>query len=159
MKRRIIVCAMISGFIAPLIAGQQTEKAEGKRRSKAACITQQIMEIERERREAALRNDVPYLEHIMGDDFVGIGSWGNVYDKATHIKARESGSLKLKSIDPLDLKVRVYGITAIVTGTVNVEGSWKTRHFGGTFRFTRVYVRKRGSWKIVSSQLTKVRPP
>jgi ketosteroid isomerase-like protein len=68
----------------------------------------------------------------------------------------KSGELKFESMDLKESKVRVYGDTAIVTGQSRVKGSFKGQDISGTYSFTDVFVKSKGQWRAVSSQITRV---
>jgi ketosteroid isomerase-like protein len=61
------------------------------------------------------------------------------------------------SIQITDMKVRVYGNTAIVTARAEVKGNDLGEDFSGPYRFTRVWVRRNGRWQAVSYQATVTR--
>ena len=58
-----------------------------------------------------------------------------------------------------DLRVRVYGNTAIVTGRAMQKGVENAKDYSGENRFTRVYVKKEGRWVSVALQVTLVAKP
>jgi ketosteroid isomerase-like protein len=68
--------------------------------------------------------------------------------KAETMDAIQSGAIKLTSNDIDDLKVHVYGNTAVVTGRSNAKGTIDGRDIGGLVRFTRVYVKRNGHWQV-----------
>jgi len=55
-----------------------------------------------------------------------------------------------------EMKVRVYGDTAVVTGQSTVKGIFKTQDISGKYRWTDVFVKRDGKWQIVNAQLTPV---
>jgi ketosteroid isomerase-like protein len=101
--------------------------------------------------EAVLKADVNwYCEHL-ADDFMCIDSEGIVLDKEAFLHRTSLGpyvaDYKLE-----DVRVRVYGETALVQAT----GAF-TRKDGapGMCRYTDVYVRAGDDWKVVSAQITR----
>ncbi|MDQ3010967.1 MAG: nuclear transport factor 2 family protein [Acidobacteriota bacterium] len=48
-----------------------------------------------------------------------------------------------------EVKVRVYGDTAVITGRVTTEEKVQSR-------FTRVWVKQQGRWQLVSAQSTRI---
>jgi ketosteroid isomerase-like protein len=56
-----------------------------------------------------------------------------------------------------DVKVRVYGDTAIVTYLSTAKGKDPLRAIDDQRSFTRVFVRQDGRWKQVHSQATPIR--
>jgi ketosteroid isomerase-like protein len=57
---------------------------------------------------------------------------------------------------PQDLKVKVYGDTAIVSGQTTDKGKYKGQDISGTYRFTDVFVKRDGKWMAVSTHVTPV---
>ncbi len=159
MKSRFVACFVVLAFLGLTSAARNLEQAGKKEGGERANVEKEIMDMEQKLRDANLKNDVSYIEQALAEDFVGVGSEGNVYGKAGGIRVRKSGKLKFESIEQSGQKVRVYGNTAIVTGTSNVNLSFMARHHPGTYRYTRVYVRMGESWKVVNFQVTKVQPP
>jgi hypothetical protein len=54
--------------------------------------------------------------------------------------------------------VRLYGDTAIVSGTSESKVEYKGRPSGGALRFTRVYVRRDGRWLMIATHATRRQP-
>jgi ketosteroid isomerase-like protein len=102
---------------------------------------------------------VSFLEQNLADDYMGVGGLGTVTDKSKAIQDRKDGSAKLESIELLgDQKVRVHGNTALASGTSEVKGTYKGQDISGKYRYTRVYLKEGGKWKIVNWQATRVPP-
>src|SRR5438093_6188233 len=57
------------------------------------------------------------------------------------------------------MNVRVYGNTAMITGKTDVAGTMAGKDTKGQIMFTRVYVKKGGSWQSVAFQQTLVPTP
>lgn len=158
MKNNAFACAVLLSLLG-FCSGTQESKAPGtNERTNQGGVNHQIIELEGELRNANLNSDVSFFEQVMAEDFVGISSRGYVYNKAGNIRACRSGRLRFESIVYSNQSVRVYGDTAIVNGNVNIKGSFGAHPLDGTYAYTRVYVRVRGSWKIVNFQATIVRP-
>ena len=51
------------------------------------------------------------------------------------------------------------GDVAILTEHVTVDGEDKGRHFGGEFRFVRVFAKQNGNWKVVMAQGAPIPQP
>jgi hypothetical protein len=117
----------------------------------------QILELERESKEASVHRDPEFSQRNLADDYLAITPLGLVVTKSDTVAARRSGQLRYDSIDISDLVVRVYGNTAVVTGRADVKGKDLGEEFNGPYRFTRVWVRRGGRWQAVSYQATVTR--
>ena len=71
----------------------------------------------------------------------------------------KTGRTKITSNEVSDMKVRVYGNTAVITGKADVAGTMAGKDTKGQIMFTRVYVKKGGSWQSVAFQQTLVPTP
>lgn len=114
----------------------------------------EIIDMERQAREASLHRDADFSERILAEDYVGITPLGQVTTKQDNVSARKSRQLRYDTIDVTDMVVRVYGDTAIVTARADVKGHQLGEDFSGPYRYTRVWVRRTGKWQAVSYQAT-----
>ena len=114
----------------------------------------EILEQERESKDAAIRRDVAFVERNYSDDYVGITPSGDVITKSESIAARKNAQLRYDAINLTDMVVRVYGNTAVVTARADVKGTDLGADFSGPYRFTRVWVKRNGQWQVVSYQAT-----
>ena len=125
----------------------------------AQSVEDQIKKMETDRAAAIVKGDIDALANVTADDYTLITAAGQMSDKAQMISAFKSGQSKITVDDVSDMKVRVYGDTAIVTGKVNVKGTLAGKDATGTQLFTRVYVKKGGHWTSVALQQTRAATP
>ena len=103
---------------------------------------------------AHLQSDGAALDRIRSDDYVITTADGRCMDKA---QARvEPGDFTLTRYQHDDVLVRVYGDTAVATGCITTDGTFRGRPTTGQVRFTRVFVKRDGRWQLVANQLTRV---
>ena len=117
----------------------------------------EIVDLERQAKEAAMHRDASFSERTLADDYVAITPLGQIVSKADTIAARKTSQIKYEMIDISDMTVRLYGNTAIVTARADVKGTELGEEFSGPYRFTRVWVRRNGHWLTVSYQATVTR--
>lgn len=117
-------------------------------------IMRQVIDMERQMKEALLHRDAEFSSRTLADDYVAITPLGQVTTKQETIAARRSGQLRYESFDVSDMVVRVYGDTAVVTARADVKGHQLGEDFSGPYRYTRVWVRRNGRWQTVSYQAT-----
>ena len=132
----------------------------GARRQKtppgaSGAAAEQLKKLEEEWANALIKRDTVTLNRILADDYFIIDPDGETSDKAGSIRSIESGELAIEAIKFEDLKVRVYGTYAIVTGgeVITMRGD-NSQEMKSGFRFTDVFALRRGRWQAVSSQLT-----
>ena len=114
----------------------------------------EIVEMEREAREASLHRDADFSQRTLADDYVAITPLGTVTTKQDTVSARKSRQLRYDTIDVTDMVVRIYGDTAIVTARADVKGHQLGEDFSGPYRYTRVWARRTGHWQAISYQAT-----
>lgn len=149
----ILAVLLLSGVVSP----QAARPAPKHTVLGEEATIRQILELERESKDAALRRDAAFTERILADDYVAIGPLGDVITKADTIAARKRAQLHYDSIAYSEMVVRVYGNTAVVTARADVMGKDLGEDFSGPYRFTRVWVKHQGQWKTVSYQATVTR--
>lgn len=96
-------------------------------------------------------NDVKILERIMADDFIITNVDGSVNSKEQEIAPFRSTDLKFDTVSLQDVKITLYGTTAIVRGSGKFTGKSKWGAFSSREHFTDVYLKRDGKWQVVSS--------
>jgi hypothetical protein len=80
-----------------------------------------------------------------------------VMDKARSIDDLKSRNLKIESSKLDDMKVHVYGSSAVVTYGTTDKGTYKEKDISGKYPWTDVFVKRNGRWQLVAGQGTPVR--
>ena len=119
-------------------------------------IHKEIETLEERWRQATVNNNIGEMNRLLADDYVGITSNGTVENKQQALAQRSAGTIRVTRLDITDTKVRVYGDTAVVTSQAQLEGTNGTSDIGGQYRYTRVYNRRLGQWKIVSFEASRM---
>ena len=135
------------------------DKAMGERRT-AGSAEQEINRLEKGMQDGMLKNDMSLFERVATDDYLVINPVGIVGTKAQALAG--SQNVKMESFSADDVKVRVYGDAAVVTGRATIKGQLKptpdaTQDISGQYRYTRVYVKQQGQWRLASFQFAPVR--
>jgi ketosteroid isomerase-like protein len=119
-------------------------------------VEREIKSLEEARNEAILHGDVAALDQMTSDDYTFITLKGELRTKADILKGFASGSFHYESRQISDLKVRVYGDTAVVTGRSVQKGMENGKDYSGEYWFTRVYVKQKGRWVTVALHTTLI---
>ena len=120
------------------------------------AVHKEIEALEMQWRNAEVDNNVKEMDHLLADDYIGISANGTVETKAQEIAQRKAGTVRIQSLDLSDLKVRVYGDTAVVTSKAELTGVNGQSDISGDYRYTRVYNKRLGQWKIVSFEASRM---
>jgi ketosteroid isomerase-like protein len=118
------------------------------------AVIREIVDMERQAKEASLHRDADFSQKTLAEDYVAITPLGQVTTKQDTLSARKSGQLRYDTINVTDMVIRVYGDTAVVTARADVKGHQLGEDFSGPYRYTRVWVRRSGRWQTVSYQAT-----
>ena len=146
VKRTPIIAALMLSTVSSSIAQQQSA------RPRAQTSTEQaVQEQDQKRIHAQITADSLALRRIYADDFIGIGPTGVVRNKADVIADFTSHALTYQSITTADVRVRVYGNTAVQTGRSSMVGQDRGKTVPRENRFTRVWVMKAGRWQLVAN--------
>jgi len=119
------------------------------------------MQLERDIGDANVRRDKAFFERIEADEFVFTDSGGGITTKAEDVASldKPAGEFKLVSYLVDEMKVHVYGKTAVVTGRTTTTLRGKDREVVNHSRFTDVFVKRDGRWQIVAGHSSRIREP
>ena len=116
----------------------------------------EISALEQEWRQAQISEDIPTMEHLLADDFVGITAAGQVVTKAQQLDRMRTRQLDITRLDMADTKIKISGNLAVVTSLVRLDGTADGAPLRGSFRYTRVYQHEPGDgWKITNFEATR----
>lgn len=99
---------------------------------------------------AHLRADATALDLLWADDLIVTVPDMPVMNKDEALTLVRSGKMKFRRYQTSDLRTRIYGDTAVVTGQLSRERETVTNEFEDDWRFTKVYVRRKGKWLVVA---------
>lgn len=121
-------------------------------------LVREVMEVKRQYDVAQLGNDGKWFDRMLADDYVFIGSDGSVSSKSDFVKDMQSRDLVWESVAVKDMRVRVYGVTAVVTGRCFGKGRYKGSPVDERQRFTSVWIKRSGRWQGISEHGSKLNP-
>ena len=116
----------------------------------------QIAQLELRRFEAMTQKDIPFLEKVLSDKLTYSHSNGLVETKSEHLENIRSGGIVYQQLEPEKNNIKVFGRTAVVHGIVRVRGIFKKKHFKIRLAYTDVYIKRKGKWRLVAWQSTKL---
>jgi hypothetical protein len=121
--------------------------------------------------ETLLAGDTDVVERLTADEYVQTDISGYVQDKSAWLNEyfrplamlMKAGKFRWDKYEEKDVQIRVFGTTAVVTGSMSLKGmgakpsghTWvesPEMTFTGTLRFTRVWVNRDGTWRLAALQ-------
>lgn len=125
----------------------------------AMDATEELAQIQQRLMQAWVDRDRAYVDRTLAPDWTTTDTTGHVLTKA-QVMQEAFGSLERRiesgTID--EVKIRLFGDTAVVTGHTVAVGSYKGTRASVNLRFTDVFVRRDGRWQAVVSQGTLIAP-
>jgi len=117
----------------------------------------EIVALEARIRAAQLNADIDALDALISDDLLFSGPDGRLGTKAQDLEAHRSGVVRFVEHEPDELRVRRVGNDVAVAAlrarlAVEVAGTL----IRGTHRYTRVWAREDGQWRVVGGQVSPV---
>lgn len=106
--------------------------------------------------KAYLEADVEKLTEFLTEDFTLTDASGAISTRADDIEIAKKGTIKYEVFENHDMKVRLYGDAAVVTGRTRVKGKSGENAFSSEFQFTDTLVRRDGRWQVAASHISKV---
>ncbi|GLC25952.1 nuclear transport factor 2 family protein [Roseisolibacter agri] len=115
----------------------------------------EIAALEAELRAAQLGADVAALDRLIADDLLFTGPDGALATKADDLAAYRDGVMRVASHEPQALRVRRVGAdVAVAALRARMTGSYAGTPFAGVARYTRVWAREDGRWRIVAGHVS-----
>lgn len=146
MKRTLWIVSLLLSTVLIVQAAPQ----------KGGGLEQAVLKLEQEWVDALIKADIAKLETFYADTLVYTHSSGSVDDKAKYLANLKAGGTKYLSIDRDDVKVNLYGNTAIVTchALIKLKANGTDRTVDA--RMIHVYSKIKGRWQMVAHQTTKL---
>lgn len=117
-------------------------------------VEEELSKLEKEFTEAIVANDPEAIERFVADDWIIINADGGIIDKERFLGVIKSAALTHEMMESDDIRVRVYGESAVVTALATSKGKFMGQDFSTRERATDVFVKCDGQWRCVLSQLT-----
>jgi uncharacterized protein (TIGR02246 family) len=118
---------------------------------------QQILALHEAGDRALMTANLAVLAEIFADDYVQYNDAGQAFTKQDVLENFRSGAIRYPSIVSTGRKIRVLGETAVVHGSENDEVEAGGQRFHIRYVYLDVLQKRDGKWKLVASQLARLR--
>lgn len=116
----------------------------------------EIIKLEEELRLAMIANDVEKLDELISDELVFTGPNGALATKQMDLDAHRNKIQKISKLNMLEQKIMTYENFAVVVSKMDLDGAYGEMPIGGQYRYTRVWLKAQGSFKIVAGSVVPV---
>jgi ketosteroid isomerase-like protein len=110
-----------------------------------------IRALEQKWTDSYKQRSIDILSSLLANDFVITIEDGSVYSKMGYISHSADSSTHVEVAELSDLKVRLHGDTAIVTGAYHERGISGGKSYEYHDRLTDVWMKMSGRWQVVAS--------
>ena len=122
--------------------------------------TRELADMERQLALAWKAGDRPTIERIVATDWILTGLDGRLSTRDTVLReVFETRVHRIDSVDIDDVRARVFGDAAVVTGRTRGRGAYGGAPYDVTIRFTDVFVRRQRAWQVVASHASLATEP
>lgn len=119
-------------------------------------IEQEVLKVEQERDRAMQEHDAKVLNEIYADKLSFINTRGQKFSKAERMAAFGGEEVKYFSYKQGDYAFHVYGSTVVMTGITSSVVQFHGRVNQTPRRFTNVYVKLDGHWRLAAHESTPI---
>ncbi len=153
MKYTLPIILLIT-LAASLTHAQARRKATPSTRS----VERQLIELERQLSDALVRQDAAVLDRLWSNDLVFTFPNGKVSNKAQRLAGQKPSAQPSESTNSNDqVKVYLYGNTAVVTVLSTWKGKAGTQEYSDQYQTTHVWVKQQGRWQLVAAHVSQVK--
>ena len=148
-----VVLAVVAAATAP--AQSESRAARAKR-----SVEGQLIELERQLSEALVREDAPVLDRLWSNDLVFTFPNGKVSNKAQRLAGQKPAAQPSQSEAATtndEVKVFLYGSTAVVTVLTTWSGKENNQAYSSQFQATHVWAKQQGRWQLVAAHVSPVK--
>ena len=148
-----VASSLVLSFIFIPPSNAQTKSADLTSRKEA----DRLRVIERERLRSLVDADLATANRLHADDFELINPRGGTLSKQQYLRDIASGDLNYLEWEPGEIRVRLYGKSAVIRYQARLRISVKGSP-GRNVRFwhTDLYEKRKGQWQIVWSHATQI---
>lgn len=117
-----------------------------------ASPSSKILALENKWNDAYKRGDVAGMESLLADDFVITVEDGSTFSKSGYIAHNADSALHVEISEMTDVKVRMHGNVAVVTGAYHEKGTSKGKPYESRDRATDVWMKNaNGAWQVIAA--------
>jgi ketosteroid isomerase-like protein len=115
-----------------------------------------VLQTERDLAAVYQSGDADGIAQGVMEDYTLTNSMGKVTTRADDIDEAKKNDPKYEIFENYDMKVRLHGDTAVVTGKTHTKGVSAGKPFDFQFQFTDTFVKDGGRWRLLAGHVSKL---
>jgi ketosteroid isomerase-like protein len=114
-----------------------------------------VLQAERDLATAYLNSEDGAIARYVMEDYMLTNSTGKITTRADDLDEARKRDPKYDVFENNDMKVRIHGDTAVVTGRRHTKGIAGGKPFDSKFQFTDTFVKDAGRWRLLAGHVSK----
>ena len=150
---------ILSVLLTIAAASTALAQSESKARPSKQSAEDQLIELERQLSEALVREDAAVLDRLWSNDLVFTFPNGKMSNKSQRLAGQKPAAQPSQSESNTsndEVKVYLYGNTAIVTVLSTWSGKANNQEYSSQFQATHVWAKQKGRWQLVAAHVSPV---
>lgn len=119
-------------------------------------VANAVLQTERDLATVYLNSDADAIAQGVMEDYTLTNSMGKITTRADDIGEARKNDPKYEIFENYDMKVRLHGDTAVVTGKTHTKGVSGGKPFDFQFQFTDTLVKDGGRWRLLAGHVSKL---
>ncbi|HKF22104.1 MAG TPA: nuclear transport factor 2 family protein [Candidatus Angelobacter sp.] len=153
-SRNAVLAALLLTSIV-LLSAQTARKPPAPTENIGAMIGK----LEDEMRLAILKGNAGWWVENLDDGFTDTDFQGKVRNKSETVELQRSNALIYDTMNLSERTLHVFNNdTAIVTGKITTEWTYRGQNLSGEFQVTRVWVKRGLVWQLAAQHTTRIAP-
>ena len=144
--KTVAVFALVNLASSLLMFGQESDEQNAVLQTERALCT------------AYAKSDADAIARGVMEDYTITHATGKITTRADDINEAKKNDPKYEIFENHDMKARVHGDTAVVTGQTHTKGLSGGKPFDSEFQFTDTCIRDRGRWRLLAGHVSKLPP-
>jgi ketosteroid isomerase-like protein len=117
-------------------------------------VEDEVLKAEKGFTDAIAKNDREAIERFVTDDWIITNADGGIIDKQRFLEVIKSGALTHAFMESDDIRLRLYGDSAVLTALTRTKGKFMGQEFATEERTTDFFVKLDGQWRCALTHLT-----
>jgi hypothetical protein len=149
---------MKNSFSIVLLITLVATSAAAQRNKSTQNVERELIELERALSEALAKQDASVLDRLWSKSLIFTFPNGQLSNKAQRLAAQKpSADLNQLINHNEEVKVYLYGNTAVVTVRSKWVDKTGTKQYGDPYQATHVWVKQNGRWQLVAAHVSQIK--